>query len=75
VARQIDASVSEWGDFLGVYHEGVLGWIGGVGKIEGRQATEADVAIRLELLAAALHDVFDGARSFPCVWTYITGRT
>ena len=73
-AHRVDANVAEWGDFLAVYHEGVLGWIGGVEKIEGRSASEADVQVRLALLKQALDEVFHGAREFPCVWTYITAR-
>jgi ubiquinone/menaquinone biosynthesis C-methylase UbiE len=73
-AERIDAEVAQWDDFLAVYHEGVLGWVGGVEKIEGRPASEADVAARLTLLSAAMQDIFKGAREFPCVWTYITAR-
>jgi hypothetical protein len=74
-AHRIDARVDEWGDFLSVYHEGVLGWVGGVERIEGRAASPQDVTARLSLLRLALHNVFDGATEFPCVWTYITART
>jgi len=70
----IEARVGEWYDFLAVYHEGVLGWVGGAEKIEGRAPAPAAVDDRLALLRTAMEDVFAGRASFPCCWTYIAAR-
>jgi len=70
--RTIEASVDEWYDFLAVYHEGVLGWVGGVEKIEGRPPTEEAVKDRLALIREAMARVFLGRDRFDCCWTYIT---
>ena len=70
----IEARVSEWYEFLSAYHEGVLGWAGGVEKIEGRSPTEEDVRDRLALMKSAMELLFEGKDSFNCCWTYITCR-
>ena len=70
--RTIGASVEEWYDFLAVYHEGVLGWVGGVEKIEGRAPSEEAVRDRLALIREAMRRVFEGRDRFDCCWTYIT---
>jgi SAM-dependent methyltransferase len=70
--RTIEASVEEWYDFLAVYHEGVLGWVGGVEKIEGKPPTEEAVQDRLTLIRSAMKRVFQGRDRFACCWTYIT---
>jgi SAM-dependent methyltransferase len=70
----IEARVDEWYQFLSVYHEGVLGWVGGSEKVEGRAPGERDVADRLALLRESMRVVFGGASSFPCCWTYLTAR-
>jgi SAM-dependent methyltransferase len=72
--RTIEASVDEWYDFLAVYHEGVLGWVGGVEKIDGAAPDERTVADRLALMRAAMERLF-GAPTFPACWTYITAKT
>jgi len=72
--RTIEARVDEWRSFVSVYHEGVLGWVGGVEKIEGRAPTEEAVADRLELIGLAMERVFSGRAEFPCCWTYIRCR-
>lgn len=72
--RTIEASVGEWYDFLAVYHEGVLGWVGGAEKIEGRPPSEAALRDRLELLRAAMDRVFGGRDRFDCCWTYLTAK-
>ncbi|MFQ5669964.1 MAG: class I SAM-dependent methyltransferase [Acidobacteriota bacterium] len=68
----MEARVSEWREFLGVYHEGVLGWVGGAEKIEGRPASAAATRTRLELLGRAMETVFGGRPTFKACWTYIT---
>lgn len=72
--RTIEASVREWYDFLAVYHEGVLGWVGGVEKIEGKAPTEESVRDRLVLIRAAMDRIFKGKDRFDCCWTYITAE-
>ncbi|HWG90221.1 MAG TPA: hypothetical protein VNZ52_05155 [Candidatus Thermoplasmatota archaeon] len=68
----VQARTKEWYQFLSVYHEGVLGWVGGVDKIEGKPPTAGAVRDRLDLLRAALDRVFQGAPEFDAEWTYIT---
>ncbi len=70
--QTIPAKVSEWFDFLSVYHDGVLGWVGGVDKIEGQPPTEESVRYRLDLMRRAMDTLFEGKSTFPCCWTYIT---
>ncbi len=57
--RTIPADVSEWYDFLAVYHEGVLGWV-------------KEVPVRLNLMREAMSVLFGGRDSFDCCWSYIT---
>jgi SAM-dependent methyltransferase len=70
--RTIQANVGEWYDFLAVYHEGVLGWVGGAEKIEGRLPSEEAVRDRLALIRTAMDRIFLGRDRFDCCWTYIT---
>lgn len=69
----IRASTSEWLDFLEVYHEGILGWIGGAEKLEGKAPSEAAVADRIRLLRAAAERVFP-SDTFEAEWTYVTAE-
>jgi ubiquinone/menaquinone biosynthesis C-methylase UbiE len=69
--RSIVADVEQWYEFLSVYHEGVLGWVGGAEKITGRPASPDAVEDRLELVRRAMSRVF-GGDSFRASWTYIT---
>jgi SAM-dependent methyltransferase len=68
---RIEASVDEWFEFLSAYHEGVLGWVGGIEKIEGSPPSEEAVRDRLRLMREALGDIFADASRFACCWTYI----
>ena len=75
-SRTIEAAVREWFDFLSVYHDGVVGWMGGVEKIDGRPASPDAVRDRLAVMRSAMQIVFEGRESFDCSWTYITcGRS
>jgi ubiquinone/menaquinone biosynthesis C-methylase UbiE len=67
----IEAKTAEWFDFLAVYHEGVLGWVGGSERVEGEAPTEEAVRDRLALIREAMHDVFQGRDAFECCWTYV----
>ena len=68
--RIIDAERQHWIDFLSVYHEGVLGWVGGSERIEDVPPSAAAVTDRLELLRLAVDEVF-AAPTFDAVWTYV----
>ena len=68
--RAIEASVADWTAFLGTYHEGVLGWVGGSERVEGTPPTDEAVADRLGLLRASVERVFAGP-TFKAVWTYV----
>jgi SAM-dependent methyltransferase len=70
--RRIPARVEEWFEFLRVYHEGVLGWIGGADKVTGVEASEAVVEARVALMRRAMEEVFGGAFEFGASWTYVT---
>ncbi len=70
--RRIPARVSEWYEFLSVYHEGVLGWVGGAEKVVGAPAPEPVVQDRLSIMRSAMDRVFNGAFEFGASWTYIT---
>lgn len=72
--RPIEARVDEWVEFLSVYHDGVLGWIGGAEKVTGEPPDEEDVEDRLEILRDAADRVFAEAGTFTAEWTYITCR-
>ncbi len=62
--------MSDWIEFLGAYHEGVLGWVGGSERIEGEPPTSDAVGDRLRLLRESVERVFTEP-SFRAVWTYI----
>ncbi len=69
-AQTIEARVTDWYAFLSVYHEGVLGWVGGARKITGNAATEEDILTRQRLMRLAMARIFEGAGTFDAVWTY-----
>jgi ubiquinone/menaquinone biosynthesis C-methylase UbiE len=73
--RRIEARVVEWFEFLAAYHEGVLGWVGGSRRVEGREPDEDAVRERLQLMRLAMDRVFGGADAFPCCWTYLTATS
>jgi hypothetical protein len=72
-ARGIEARVDDWFEFLGAYHEAVLGCVGGSSKVEGAPATPEAVRDRLGLIRHAMETLFGGRSSFRCCWTYISG--
>jgi SAM-dependent methyltransferase len=72
--RRISARVDEWYEFLSVYHEGVLGWVGGAEKVVGSAASEAVVADRLRLMREAMDRMFGGRDEFGASWTYVTAE-
>jgi SAM-dependent methyltransferase len=70
----VRAGVSDWYDFLSVYHEGVLSWIGGTAAIEGAPASAKAIADRLDLIRMGLAALFPGQASFQAVWTYVDAQ-
>jgi SAM-dependent methyltransferase len=72
VRRRIPARVDEWFEFLSVYHEGVVGWLGGAEKIVGHAPSAGVVQDRHALMRKAMDRVFNGAFEFGASWTYIT---
>ena len=73
-ARAIEANVQDWFEFLGAYHDGVLGWLGGTEKIDGHPPRPEVVQLRLEVIRQALSRLIDGRTTFQASWTYITCR-
>lgn len=71
-ARPVQALVTEWSDFLGTYHEGVIGWAGGSKRIDGNAPTEEILTLRKQLLHDSLVALFHDEPSFQASWTYIT---
>ncbi|HLF17109.1 MAG TPA: class I SAM-dependent methyltransferase [Candidatus Thermoplasmatota archaeon] len=71
--RPVPVEVEEWADFLSVYHDGVLGWLGGTERVEGRDPSPQAVAHRREVLREALRRLIGGPR-FTAEWTYVTAR-
>jgi SAM-dependent methyltransferase len=67
----IDAKVDEWFDFLKVYHEGVIGWIGGSKKITGVEPTEQEINDRIEIIKLSLNKMFNNQNNFKACWNYI----
>ena len=72
--RAIDARIVEWYEFLAAYHDGVLGWVGGIEKIDGAPPTTEAVRDRLALMRQALDRLFERRDAFRASWTYITCR-
>ena len=70
-ARGIEARVDDWFEFLSAYHDAVLGWVGGISKVEGSMATPEAVRDRLALIRHAMDTLFGGRPSFRCCWTYV----
>lgn len=70
----IEARVLEWYEFLAAYHDGVLGWVGGVDKLEGAPPSAEAVRDRLALMRVALDRLFDTKDAFRASWTYVTCR-
>ncbi len=67
----IKANVKEWFDFLNVYDEGILGWIGGVQKVTGEIANLTDIQNRLDIMEEALNMIFNNQKNFNASWNYI----
>jgi ubiquinone/menaquinone biosynthesis C-methylase UbiE len=72
--KPIQAAVDEWYDFLAVYHEGVLGWVGGAEKITGVPASPHFVSLRKALMRIAMEEIFNGKGHFQAAWTYIEAK-
>jgi SAM-dependent methyltransferase len=70
----IHAQIDEWYKLLCTYNDGVLSWVGGSEKVEGKPPSEDAVRQRLFLIRYSLEKLFPGQDSFPCTWTYLTCR-
>jgi SAM-dependent methyltransferase len=70
----IFARIDEWYKLLCTYNDGVLSWIGGSEKVEGKPPSAEAVRQRLFLIRYSLEKLFPGQDSFPCTWTYLTCR-
>lgn len=68
----VEALVGEWFEFLAVYHDAILGWLGGSEKVEGKPPPAEAVAERHALMRRAMERVFGGRGSFEATWTYLT---
>ncbi|MGQ0837271.1 methyltransferase [Actinokineospora sp.] len=68
----IYAEVEEWFQLLSTYHDGVLSWVGGSPKVDGRTPSDLALKHRLFLIRYSLEKLFPGQSSFPCTWSYIT---
>jgi hypothetical protein len=68
----IEASVNEWFDFLCVYHDAVLGWVGGTQRVEGSQPSSDALRDRLLLIRQAIGLLFGSRPTFQACWTYLT---
>ena len=71
--RLITARVDEWYNFIAVYHEGALGWIGGAQKITGTVATDEIIVVRKKIMREAMDVIFEGQEEFFASWTYLLG--
>ena len=69
--RAIEARVDDWFRFLSVYHEGVLGWMGGAERITGKPVGNSVKADRLEMMREALDILFERRTAFQASWTYL----
>ncbi|MEE2789853.1 MAG: hypothetical protein VX589_21105 [Myxococcota bacterium] len=69
--RPIQANVEDWYRFLSVYHEGVVGWMGGAKRITGTTVDERVKADRLTMMRRALDILFEGHDTFDASWTYL----
>jgi hypothetical protein len=74
VCRPIMGRVLDWYEFLAAYHDGVLGWVGGVEKIEGKPPSTEAIRDRLSLMKQAVDRLFEGGHEFRASWTYMTCR-
>jgi ubiquinone/menaquinone biosynthesis C-methylase UbiE len=69
--ENVDAKVNEWFDFLKVYHEGIIGWIGGSKKITNKEPDNQEVEDRIEIIKLSLERVFEGSNEFKACWNNI----
>jgi hypothetical protein len=67
----VKSNVNEWFDFLKVYDEGILGWIGGVEKVSGDIANLVDIQNRLDIMEEAINIIFNNNNNFSANWNYI----
>ena len=66
----IEAHVKDWYEFINVYHEGVIGWVGGSKKITGKECDPQCIEDRLTLIREAMDETFLNKETFKAVWNY-----
>ena len=71
--KKVDVSTDEWFESLSLYHEGILGWIGGTKKIDGQSPTSSALRDRLEIMREALSAYFCQRPVTQACWTHISG--
>ncbi|MDC0255575.1 hypothetical protein OAK75_11805, partial [Bacteriovoracales bacterium] len=60
----------DWYEFINVYHEGVLGWVGGSKRITGKDCDPKCIEDRKILIKEAMKETFEGRDIFKAVWNY-----
>ena len=68
--HSIEATVKDWYEFINVYHEGVIGWVGGSKKITGKDCGPQCIEDRLILIREAMEKTFSNQKTFKAVWNY-----
>jgi len=68
----VQASVSQWFEFLCAYHDAVLGWVGGTDRVNGRPPSADAVRDRMLLIRQAIDLLFGQRDTFEACWTYLT---
>tara|TARA_Y100001954_G_scaffold237744_1_gene302481 strand:+ start:53 stop:1045 length:993 start_codon:yes stop_codon:yes gene_type:complete len=66
----IEATVNDWYEFINVYHEGVIGWVGGSKKVTGKNCDQKCIEDRLTLIREGMEKTFSNKDTFKAVWNY-----
>ena len=70
----IEARTSKRLEFLTVYHDAILGWVGGDVNVDGGAPTAVAGGDRVLLRATAIPNVFDGTDRSDTVWAGVEGE-
>jgi len=73
LTRTVDVGVLEWYEATSVYPD-LLAWVGGSPKVDGRQATPAEVQDRLDLLKQSFLRLFKDREVYQSTWTYFVAE-
>jgi SAM-dependent methyltransferase len=66
----VEVRLDEWTEFLAIYHEGILPWVGGAERVDGAAPSAQAVEDRVALLRQALRQAI-GSERFTAEWTYV----